>query len=143
MLQPAAGARPFDAPEGHTAVLAGSCSAATRGQVKDAIDKGVPAFGIDPVALAEGRLSAAEILAWATPRLAATPVLVYSTAEPEAVRAVQRDVEAGASLAEAMSRQPHAFNPLFTHMVAAGEAAGGSALSAGLLQATRTSADRT
>jgi len=42
----------------------------------------------------------------------------------EAVRAVQRDVEAGASLAEAMARQPHAFNPLFTHMVAAGETAG-------------------
>jgi len=42
----------------------------------------------------------------------------------EAVRRVQRDVEAGASLAEAMERQPHAFNPLFTHMVSAGEAGG-------------------
>ena len=42
----------------------------------------------------------------------------------EAVRYVRQDLEAGASLAEAMSRQPHAFNPLFTHMVAAGEAAG-------------------
>ncbi|MBK9238809.1 MAG: type II secretion system F family protein [Acidobacteria bacterium] len=49
--------------------------------------------------------------------------------EPEkrlasAVRAVRADVEAGASLAEAMTRQPHAFNALFTHMVAAGESAG-------------------
>jgi len=49
--------------------------------------------------------------------------------EPEkrlasAVRAVRTDVEAGASLAEAMTRQPHAFNALFTHMVAAGESAG-------------------
>ena len=42
----------------------------------------------------------------------------------EAVRYVRQDLEAGASLAEAMSRQSHAFNPLFTHMVAAGEAAG-------------------
>ena len=42
----------------------------------------------------------------------------------EAVKRVQSDVEAGASLAEAMQRQPHAFNPLFTHMVAAGEAGG-------------------
>jgi type IV pilus assembly protein PilC len=42
----------------------------------------------------------------------------------EAIRYVRQDLEAGASLAEAMSRQPQAFNPLFTHMVAAGEAAG-------------------
>jgi len=42
----------------------------------------------------------------------------------DAIRQVQRDVEAGASLAEAMERQPHAFNPLFTHMIAAGEAGG-------------------
>ncbi len=41
-----------------------------------------------------------------------------------AIRQVQRDVEAGAALAEAMERQPHAFNPLFTHMIAAGEAGG-------------------
>lgn len=42
----------------------------------------------------------------------------------EAVRLVRKDLEAGASLAEAMSRQPYAFNTLFTQMVAAGEAAG-------------------
>lgn len=42
----------------------------------------------------------------------------------EAVKRVQRDVEAGASLAEAMERQPHAFNALFTHMISAGEAGG-------------------
>jgi type IV pilus assembly protein PilC len=41
-----------------------------------------------------------------------------------AVQKVQTDVEAGASLAESMSRQPQAFNLLFTHMVAAGESAG-------------------
>lgn len=41
-----------------------------------------------------------------------------------AITMVQRDVEAGMSLAEAMERQPHAFNPLFTHMVSAGEAGG-------------------
>lgn len=42
----------------------------------------------------------------------------------DAVKRVQSDVEAGASLAEAMERQPHAFNSLFTHMVSAGEAGG-------------------
>ncbi|MCP8937685.1 four-carbon acid sugar kinase family protein [Alsobacter sp. SYSU M60028] len=89
LLRPAAAAAPFAAPRGLSAVLAGSCSAATRGQVRDAEERGVPAFAIDPVALAEGRLSAADVLAWAKPRLGATPVLVYSTAEPEAVRAIQ------------------------------------------------------
>lgn len=41
-----------------------------------------------------------------------------------AIGQVRRDVEAGAGLAEAMERRPHAFNPLFTHMIAAGEAGG-------------------
>lgn len=99
LLAPATVRRPFAAPSGHTAILAGSCSAATRGQVRDALARGVPGFAVDPVALAEKRLSAADILAWAAPRLGPAPVLVYSTAEPETVRQVQerfgRD-EAGA-----------------------------------------------
>ena len=101
LLRPADAARTFAAPAGLGAILAGSCSAATRGQVEDAREKGVPAFALDPVAIAEGRLGAEDVLAWARPKLAAGPVLVYSTAEPEAVRAVQerfgRD-EAGAMI---------------------------------------------
>lgn len=54
---------------------------------------------------------------------------MLSKEEPDArlaaaIKRVQRDVESGAALAEAMERQPHAFNPLFTHMIAAGEAGG-------------------
>ena len=79
----------FMAPPGHAAVLAGSCSAATRGQVAEAIAGGVDALALDPVAIAEGRQTAQTVLDWALPRLGARPVLVYSTAEPEAVRAVQ------------------------------------------------------
>ena len=79
----------FAAPKGHAAILAGSCSAATRGQVADAKSKGIETFEIDAVALAEKRLSAETVLAWASSRLGAKPVLIYSTAEPDIVRQIQ------------------------------------------------------
>ncbi len=41
-----------------------------------------------------------------------------------AISHVRADVEAGASLADALQKQPHAFDALYTHMVAAGEAGG-------------------
>jgi type IV pilus assembly protein PilC len=42
----------------------------------------------------------------------------------EAIGRIRNDVEAGASLADAMQRQPNAFDALYTNMVAAGEAGG-------------------
>ncbi len=41
-----------------------------------------------------------------------------------AITAVRLDVEAGATLADAMSKRPYAFDALFTNMIAAGEAGG-------------------
>jgi type IV pilus assembly protein PilC len=41
-----------------------------------------------------------------------------------AIGQVKEDVEGGASLADAMQRRPYAFDPLYTNMVAAGEAGG-------------------
>lgn len=89
LLKPRTHASEFRAPEGSTAILAGSCSAATRGQVAEAIGRGIEAFAIDPVALAESRISAATILEWARPKLGHKPILIYSTAEPDQVRAIQ------------------------------------------------------
>ncbi|HUF47934.1 MAG TPA: type II secretion system F family protein [Vicinamibacterales bacterium] len=42
----------------------------------------------------------------------------------EAIDQTRLDVEAGTSLNEAMAKRPHAFDPLYTNMIAAGEAGG-------------------
>lgn len=77
------------APTGRCAILAGSCSAATRGQVAAALAAGFPAFKIDPLALSAGRLSAADILDWIARQSDARPLLVYSSADPNDLRRVQ------------------------------------------------------
>ncbi len=77
------------APKGRAAILAGSCSEATRGQVVTAKAAGIPTYGIDPFALAYGKLSAQDIAEWAAQQPADKPFLIYSSAEPSAVKAVQ------------------------------------------------------
>jgi uncharacterized protein YgbK (DUF1537 family) len=77
------------APAGRAAVLAGSCSTATREQVQKAIEAGLPAFRIDPMAVADGSLTADTILHWID-RLAKTAIpLVYSSDAPKNVQEVQ------------------------------------------------------
>jgi len=67
---------------------------------------GRPAFAIDPLALANSSTKGADVvtqaLDWAQPLLSSGPVLVYSTATPEAVKAVQTQlgVEAAGALVE-------------------------------------------
>jgi uncharacterized protein YgbK (DUF1537 family) len=94
------------APVGLQAVVSGSCSQATQAQVQHWLQRGLPAFALDPLALAAGQDVAALALAWAAPRLAAGPVLVYATAEAAAVAAVQAQLgaaRAGALVEEALS----------------------------------------
>ena len=71
------------------AVVSGSCSLATNAQVAHFISGGGPAFAIDPLALAAGQDVVGAALRWAQPKLAQGPLLVYATAEPAAVQAVQ------------------------------------------------------
>ncbi|MCT8973092.1 3-oxo-tetronate kinase [Microbaculum marinisediminis] len=85
------------APIGRAAILAGSCSQATRGQVRAAIGAGIPALRIAPQDLAESRQSAATILSWALRQPAEAPVLVYSSDEPDAVRTAQETLGREAS----------------------------------------------
>jgi uncharacterized protein YgbK (DUF1537 family) len=74
---------------GRAAVLAGSCSAATLAQI-EVMKQTHPSFTIDPAALATDPAAAvSNIAAWAEARLKQSPVLIYASAPPEAVAAVQ------------------------------------------------------
>ena len=77
--------------EGLSAVLAGSASKATNAQV--AVWRETrPAFRIDPLAAARGEPVIEQALAFAQPYLdKAEPVLIYATATPDEVKAVQRE----------------------------------------------------
>ena len=75
---------------GLQAVVSGSCSQATNRQVANFKASGRPTFLIDPLHL-KGSWEdlVQETLAWAQGHLSTGPVLVYSTATPESVQAVQ------------------------------------------------------
>ncbi len=86
---PDANAATLDPLHGPTAVVSGSCSEATNAQVAQWQAAGRTAFQVDPLALHQGRQNADALRAQATTALAQGPVLVYATAEPDSVRAVQ------------------------------------------------------
>ena len=75
---------------GMAAVLSGSCSPATQGQVAHMIGAGASHFVIDPLAAAAGRDVAADALSWASDKLDGQPVLFSATAPPQRVAEVQQ-----------------------------------------------------
>ncbi len=74
---------------GHAAIVSGSCSTATLVQVKAFRDSGGAALALDPLELADGDETLRKAIAWAENRLPGGPALVYSSADPDSVRAVQ------------------------------------------------------
>ena len=72
---------------GPAAVLSGSCSRATRGQVARHIADGNPALEIDPEALLRDEMTARDAAAWALSQTGLS--LIYSSADPDGVHAVQ------------------------------------------------------
>ncbi len=89
---------------GPALVLAGSCSAATLGQI-EAFRAERPSHRLDPLALAKGQ-GIAEAIGWAREHLPSGPVLIYASASPEEVRAAQERLgreRAGALVEEAMA----------------------------------------
>jgi uncharacterized protein YgbK (DUF1537 family) len=80
--------------EGRSAVLAGSASKATNAQVA-AWRESRPAFRIDPLSAARGEPVTEHALAFARDHFEAAqpqPVLIYATATPDEVKAVQREL---------------------------------------------------
>ena len=115
---------------GLQAVVSGSCSQATNRQVAHFKASGRPAFLIDPLHLkGSWQDLEQEALAWAQGHLASGPVLVYSTATPESVQAVQSQMgveAAGHQVEQALAAIARGLVQLGVHqlVVAGGETSG-------------------
>ena len=74
---------------GFSAVVSGSCSLATNRQVEVFQQTGQPALALDVMQIARGVDVVSYALAWAKPLLESGTVLIYTTSQPKAVKAVQ------------------------------------------------------
>jgi uncharacterized protein YgbK (DUF1537 family) len=86
LMAPRSGADALPKTEGASAVLAGSCSAATLGQIK--AFKGAH-LALDTDAICRGEDVAGKALAWAHDKLGKEPILLSASDTPEAVKALQ------------------------------------------------------
>ncbi len=94
-IAPSSKAATLPAAQGLRAIVSGSCSQATNRQVQAFVAAGGSALALDVLRAASGADLAGEALAWSEPLLAKGPVLIYSTAEPQAVKAAQEKIGAG------------------------------------------------
>ncbi len=115
-LNAAAKADALPPAKGFQAVVSGSCSVATNAQVLHWRQSGKPAFAIDPLAVASGTDVVAQALHWATPLLTQGSVLIYATAEPEAVKAIQHKL----GVAQAGELVEHTLSNIAKGLVQAG-----------------------
>jgi len=122
------------APAGRGAILAGSCSTATRGQVETARNAGVPTLRVDPLAIAAGELTPDRVVDWLVAQPADATPLVYSSDDPDSVRAVQdklgRD-KAGALVEDLLAAVAAALpGKGFTRLLVAGGETSGAVVNA-------------
>lgn len=134
LMKPATGSRKMTAPKGRRLILAGSCSQATRGQVAKAKAAGLPAFEIDVRALAANKLGAGELVAWALKQPASAPVLIYSSADPTVVGAIQEELgrdASGAMVEHVLAQSAKALTADgFTQVIVAGGETSGAVVGA-------------
>ncbi|MGV7032595.1 3-oxo-tetronate kinase [Methylobacterium symbioticum] len=95
---------------GLAACLAGSCSQATLEQIA-AAEALMPVLRLDPERLIADGAAVEEALAWAGGRVESGPVLIASSASPEAVRALQAR--------HGVERAGHAIEGALAHLAAA------------------------
>jgi uncharacterized protein YgbK (DUF1537 family) len=124
----------FDAPAGRSIILAGSCSNATREQVRTALDAGMPALRLDAMDLASGAMTAQNALDWLKTQPTNGPALIYSTATPEEVQAVQGRLgrmNAGEVVERTLAEIAKALPSLgFTRLIVAGGETSGAVVNA-------------
>jgi uncharacterized protein YgbK (DUF1537 family) len=141
-LAPSGSASQLPPAQGLRAIVSGSCSQATNRQVAHFRALGLPALALDPMQLTgDTDALVTQVMAWAAPLLPQGPVLVYSTAEPEAVKAIQARLgvaEAGALVEHALAAVARALAQAGVRqlVVAGGETSGAcvQALGIGQLQ---------
>jgi uncharacterized protein YgbK (DUF1537 family) len=91
--------------DGTVAVIAGSCSAATRTQI-EFMTQTQPAFQIDPLSIAEDPDYLETVAAWARKSMPQGSFLIYSSAGPDKVAAIQKRLgkaHAGAIIERALA----------------------------------------
>jgi 3-dehydrotetronate 4-kinase len=106
LLEDAGAAGGLPAVEGASAVLSGSCSRATLGQLGFARDH-LPVFEMDALATPDAAALAEMALAWCEGKIGEKPVVIAASAPPDKVAALQAKLgrdDAGVLLEEAVAR---------------------------------------
>ena len=133
LLEASGSSDEFAAPDGSTIMIAGSCSAATRKQVEIA-KATLPHLQIDPDAVARGEPVAASAIAWAKDNIGSGPALIYSSADPTDVAAVQERLgrtEAGDMIEKVFAEIARALlNAGVTRFIVAGGETSGAVVAA-------------
>lgn len=96
-------------PNGHRAILCGSCSEMTLKQVAHLKSQGLPSYVLDPLELATGTSALDRAIQWAREQFSRTsgPILIYSSSSPDQVKGVQKELSvqrAGELVESAMGR---------------------------------------
>ncbi|WP_273861703.1 3-oxo-tetronate kinase [Pseudomonas sp. LA5] len=143
LLAAHAEASALPAAPGLAAVLSGSCSTATRGQVALWLEHR-PGFRLDPLALAAGEDQVGAALEWAAARLPSEPVLIYGSADPAEVRKAQAQLgveRAGQLVEDALARIAQGLHEVgVTRLVVAGGETSGAVVKALAIDSLRIGA---